>query len=208
MQEPSKAQWQHPVRVRSWPPAETEDRIVEWSTYIADPTQGLVVDPETGDPYEDLVVARIRIGDPFVSPKLESFATGDVVEIPWRDFLELESAAGSESAAPWASLIQVVIKNQPPATSTLQRPEEKTKPAATFDDYRDLLFEMLADGPCLERDLFKAARAADLSLGVLMDARERLRIVRYEDRTPAGTEIFWRLRMSEKYKLQRRRSSS
>ena len=191
---------EHAVLVVRWPGRRTEMRLFEWEEYVGDPLVGLVVDPESGEPYGDVIRVQVELLDYIETPPGGSRISDEVVQLSLRDYLTYESRRRDLSLAPWARSVQFQIQRVPPAVSV------SPGGSAVVDSYpqvRDFLFEILAEGPVLKSQIVARAAELGISESALETARARLRIAQFIQEGSEDTEVFWRLRMSQAYSLKR-----
>ncbi len=186
-----------------WPPRSTELRRIEWSDYVQDPSVGLLVDPATGEPYEQVISVLLRILDLPPSLGLEDREVGDLVEIPLIDYLTAESQRVDLGRIPWAELIEYKVENQPPPLE-IQNP--KPQLPGNFEQIKSFLFEVLRDGPVSELEVIGRAADSGIAPSSLREVKDRLRIASVRDQDSEYPRTLWRLRMSQAYKLQKKRA--
>lgn len=192
---------QYPVLLMPWPPRSAELRRIDWSDYLEEPAVGLIVDPATGKPYGDVITVRLRVLDLPPAGNLEQVQIGQVVEIPLADYLSMESQRIDLGRIPWAQRLEFKVHNQPPAVS-LETPA--TGLPRDFEAIRAFLFETLQDGPVSELEVIGQAADQGISIPELREVKKRLRIASVRDETAEYPRTLWRLRMSQRYKLQKK----
>ena len=185
-----------------WPQHSAELRLIEWDDYVGDPSVGLILDPETGQPYYGLISVRVEVLDCPPGSELEPSDIGLEIEIQLLAFLTLESQRRDVGRLPWARLVHYEVKNQPP-------PHEMELPAALsdteFSKVQDFLLDALAEGPVAERRVVAEAAAHGISAEALAEVKGRLRIASVRDLNEENPETFWRLRMAQSYILDKTR---
>lgn len=194
---------QYPVLLMPWPPRSTELRRVEWSEYAKNPAVGLLVDPSTGEPYEDLVIVVVRLLDHPPGLDLHPNQVGDVLEMSLVDFLTAETQRIDLGRIPWAELLEYRIEKRPPA---LEIQERKTSLPGNFDEIKRFLFEILEQGPVSELEVIGRAADSGIPPNTLRQVKDRLRIASVRDQDSEYPRMLWRLRMSQAYKLQKKRA--
>jgi len=185
-----------------WPLRGAELRRIDWQDYLADPTVGLLVDPRTGDPYDEVIRVSIRILDRPPGNAIEA-TIGDETEISLVEFLSLEAQRRDLGRMPWAEWIDFRVVQRPPALELEEAAEDPTPP---FDEVRAFLFEILANGPVSELEVIGRASDRGIPLASLRDVKSRLRIASVRDEDAEYPRTLWRLRMSQAYKLKKRGS--
>ena len=183
-----------------WPQHGAELRLIEWDDYVKDPSVGLILDPETGQPYYGLIAVRVEVLDCPPGSELEALNIGEDIEIPLIEYLTLESQRRDVGRLPWARLLHYVVKNQPPAHE-MEVSEDLSE--AEFQKVQDFLLEALAEGPVVERGVVAQAAERGISAAVLAEVKDRLRIASVRDQNEENPETFWRLRMAQSYVLQK-----
>ena len=194
---------QYPVLLMPWPPRSTELRRINWSDYLQDPTVGLLVDPATGDPYGNVVSVRVRVLDHPPIGDLDEMELGEITEMPLADFLTAETQRVDLGRMPWAQLIEFKVIQQPPPLEIADRP--KGLPT-DFDRIKNFLFDILEEGPLSELEVIGRAADSGITPTTLRAVKDRLRIASIKDPTAEYPRTLWRLRMSQSYKLQKRRA--
>lgn len=194
---------QYPVLLMPWPPRSTELRRIEWANYVRDPRVGLLIDPATGDPYDDVISVCIRILDTPAKGNLADVDVGEVLELPLIDYLSAETQRVDLGRIPWAELLEFRVKNQPPPLE-LQGKRRGLPP--DFDEVKKFLFEVLEKGPVSELEVIGRAADEGISTTTLREVKERLRIASLKDPSVDYPRTLWRLRMSQAYKLKKRKS--
>jgi len=186
-----------------WPPRSTELRRINWSDYLQDPTVGLLVDPATGDPYGNVVSVRVRVLDHPPIGDLDEMELSEITEMPLADFLTAETQRVDLGRMPWAQLIEFKVIQQPPPLEIADRP--KGLPT-DFDRIKNFLFDILEEGPLSELEVIGRAADSGITPTTLRAVKDRLRIASIKDPTAEYPRTLWRLRMSQSYKLQKRRA--
>ena len=194
---------QYPVLLMPWPPRSTELRRINWSDYLQDPTVGLLVDPATGDPYGNVVSVRVRVLDHPPIGDLDEMELSEITEMPLADFLTAETQRVDLGRMPWAQLIEFKVIQQPPPLEIADRP--KGLPT-DFDRIKNFLFDILEEGPLSELEVIGRAADSGITPTTLRAVKDRLRIASIKDPTAEYPRTLWRLRMSQSYKLQKRRA--
>ena len=194
---------QYPVLLMPWPPRSTELRRINWSDYLQDPTVGLLVDPATGDPYGNVVSVRVRVLDNPPIGDLDEMELSEITEMPLADFLTAETQRVDLGRMPWAQLIEFKVIQQPPPLEIADRP--KGLPT-DFDRIKNFLFDILEEGPLSELEVIGRAADSGITPTTLRAVKDRLRIASIKDPTAEYPRTLWRLRMSQSYKLQKRRA--
>lgn len=194
---------QYPVLLLPWPPRRAELRRIDWDDYLADPTVGLIVDPDTGKPYAKVIEVRVRVLDLPPTGHPEDFRIGQVIELPLAEFLNMETQRIDLGRIPWAQRLEFQVVQKPPPLTLDEAPRELPR---DFEAIRSFLFEVLQEGPVSELEVI--GRAADLGIPIpdLREAKKRLRIATIKDDAADYPRTLWRLRMSQRYKLQKKRS--
>lgn len=186
-----------------WPPRSAELRRIEWSDYLRNPGIGILVDPATGEPYGNVISVRVRVLDRPPSGDLDEVLVGEIVEMSLVDYLTAETQRIDLGRIPWSQLIEFRLNNQPPALELQGRrkglPED-------FDVVKQFLFEILQGGPVSELEVIGRAADQGISIAGLREVKERLRIASVKDPTAEYPRTLWRLRMSQSYKLQKKKS--
>ena len=193
----------YPVLLLPWPPRNAELRRIDWAEYLQDPTVGLLVDPSTGEPYENVITVKLIVLDRPPTGSLERLFVGEPAEIPLGDFLTAESQRLDLGRVPWAEVLEFKVDQQPPALE-LQGPR-KSLPA-DFEAVKKFLFEILESGPLSELEVIGRAADSGIAPAKLREVKDRLRIASVKDPTAEYPRTLWRLRMSQAYKLQKKRS--
>lgn len=186
-----------------WPPRSTELRRIDWSEYLRNPRIGVLVDPETGEPFGDVITVRARVLDQPPIASLDHASIGEVVEISLLDYLTAETHRIDLGRIPWVELIEFRVKNQPPPLE-LQKPRKGLP--KNFDEVKQFLYEVLEDGPVSELEVIGRAADNEIPISTLREVKERLRIASIKDPNTEYPRTLWRLRMSQSYKLQKRRA--
>lgn len=194
---------QYPVLLMPWPPRSTELRRIEWSDYLKDPGVGLLVDPGTGEPYDDVISVVVRVTDPPSSGDMESARIGETMEMPLEDFLAAESQRADLGRNPWTEVIEHKVLNQPPPLEV--RAPHPGLPL-DFERIKSFLFEVLESGPVSELEIIGRAADSGISPRSLREVKKRLRIASLRDQDTEYPRTLWRLRMSQAYKLRKRKS--
>lgn len=194
---------QYPVLLMPWPPRSTELRRIEWSHYLQDPAAGLLVDPVTGEPYGNVISVQLRVLEVPPAANLESVEVGAVIEMSLADFLATETQRVDLGRLPWAELIEYRVDHQPPALEVQDRRSDLPR---DFDQVKRFLFEVLEDGPVSELEVIGRAADSGISPRTLRQVKDRLRIASVKDQDAEYPRTLWRLRMSQSYKLQKKRS--
>ena len=192
---------QYPVLLMPWPPRSAELRRIDWSDYLENPEVGLIVDPATGKPYGDVIKVRLRVLDLPPAGNLEQVRIGQVVEVPLADYLSMESQRIDLGRIPWAQRLEFLVQNQPPPV-TLEVPSKGLP--RDFEAIKSFLFETLKDGPVSELEVIGQAADQGISIPELREVKQRLRIASVRDETAEYPRTLWRLRMSQRYKLQKK----
>lgn len=192
---------QYPVLLMPWPPRRAELRRIDWPDYLEDPTVGLIVDPTTGAPYDDVISVHIRVLDLPPAGNLEDVRIGQVVELPLADYLNMESQRIDLGRIPWAQRLEFRVSNQPPPLHLDDHP--KALPG-DFAAVRSFLFELLQDGPVSELEVIGQAADQGIPIPTLREVKKRLRIASVTDESAEYPRTLWRLRMSQRYKLQKK----
>lgn len=192
----------HAVLVIPWPGRQAEMRLVDWEEYVANPLVGLIVDPESGEPYGDVVRVEVELLDYIETPPGGNRLSDEIVQMSLRDYLTYESRRQDLSLDTWVRSTRFEILRKPPAVTV------SPGGSAVVDSYpqvRDFIFEILADGPVLRSEI--AAKAADVGISesALETARARLRIAQFRQEGTEDSEVLWRLRMSQSYTRKRPR---
>ena len=186
-----------------WPPRSTELRRIDWTDYVRDPRVGLLVDPATGDPYDDVISVVIRVLDTPPTGALAESEVGEILELPLIDYLSAESQRVDLGRIPWAELLDFKVINQPPPLELQGR--RKGLPQ-DFEAVKHFLFEVLEQGPVSELEVIGRAADEGISIATLREVKERLRIASLRDPSVDYPRTLWRLRMSQAYKLKRKKS--
>ena len=186
-----------------WPPRSAELRRIDWSDYLEDPTAGLIVDPATGKPYPEVIAVRVRVLDRPPGEHLAEVRIGQVVELSLAEYLAMETQRIDLGRIPWAQRLEFKILFQPPA---LELAKDRPGLPEEFEAIRSFLFDVLQDGPVSELEVIGQAADLGIPIPALRDAKERLRIATVRDESADYPRTLWRLRMSQRYKLQKRSS--
>jgi hypothetical protein len=186
-----------------WPPRSAELRRIDWSDYLQDPEVGLLMDPATGEPFGNVISVRLRVLDLPPIASLGQVEIGEITEIPLTDYLTAETQRVDLGRIPWAERIEFRVIQQPPP---LDLPGRQQGPPADFERVKKFLFEILEDGPLSELEVIGRAADNGISPATLREIKDRLRIASVKDPTAEYPRTLWRLRMSQSYKLQKRRS--
>ena len=194
---------QYPVLLMPWPPRSTELRRIEWSDYLQDPSVGLLVDPATGEPYGNVITIEVRVVDQPPSSTSQKAEIGDILEVSLADFLAAETQRVDLGREAWAEVIEYKVANQPPPLEVRAPNPELPR---DFDRIKRFLFEVLENGPISELEVIGRAADNGISPGSLRDVKKRLRIASLKDPAAEYPRTLWRLRMSQAYKLQKRRA--
>lgn len=194
---------QYPVLLMPWPPRSTELRRIDWSDYLQDPEVGLLVDPATGEPFGNVISVRLRVLDLPPIGGLGQVEIGEITEIPLTDYLTAETQRVDLGRIPWAERIEFKVVQQPPP---LDLPGRQQGLPADFERVKKFLFEILENGPLSELEVIGRAADSGISPATLREIKDRLRIASIKDPTAEYPRTLWRLRMSQSYKLQKRRS--
>lgn len=194
---------QYPVLLMPWPPRSHELRRIDWSDYLRNPTVGVLVDPETGEPYDNVITVRARVLDHPPVAGLEQLQVGEIIEICLLDYLAAETQRLDLGRIPWVELIEFNVKNQPPPLELQSPPKGLPK---DFGQVKEFLFRVLEDGPVSELEVIGQADDEGISIATLREVKDRLRIASIRDPDAEYPRTLWRLRMSQSYKLRRRRS--
>lgn len=192
----------HAVLVAPWPQSRAEMRLVEWTEYERDPMIGLVIDPESGEPYGDLIRVEVELLDYIETPPGGIRISDERVQMPLRDYLTYESRRRDLSLDPWVRSVRFEVQRIPPPVTV--DPEG----SAVTDSYprvKEFIFELLAEGPVLKSEIVVRAAEAGISESALETARTKLRIAQFRQEGSDDSEIYWRLRMSQSYSLKRPR---
>lgn len=192
---------QYPVLLMPWPPRSTELRRIDWPDYIDNPTVGLIVDPATGEPYGDVIKVRVRVLDRPPGHELEDAQVGQLLELPLFDYLTMESQRVDLGRIPWAELLELTVNKKPPPLELQGRRKGLPK---EFEEVRQFLFEVLAEGPVSELEVIGRAADRGISPSALREAKNRLRIASVRDHATDYPRTLWRLRMSQSYKLSKK----
>lgn len=192
----------YPVLLLPWPLHGAEPRLIEWTDYIEDPSVGLIVDPNTGQPYPGLVSVRVELLDCPAGSTLEAADIGEQITIPLIEYLTLESRRRDLGRLPWARLLQYVVEERPPA-----HPTQGTRDVseAELRKAQDFLLEALADGPMPKERVLAHAAEQGISSNAVLVVKDRLRIASARDQNTEHPQTFWRLRMAQSYILQKKK---
>lgn len=185
-----------------WPQHSAELRLIDWDDYVGDPSVGLIVDPDTGQPYYGLIAVRVEILACPPGSEIEPLDIGKEIEIPLIEYLTLESQRRDVGRLPWARLLHYEVKNRPPAHE-MEPAAELTE--VEFEEVRSFLLAALADGPVAERKVFSQAAERGIPARMLVEVKDRLRIASVRDLNEENPETFWRLRMAQSYILRKTR---
>ena len=187
-----------------WPPRSAELRRIEWSEYLRNPGIGILVDPATGEPYGNAISVQVRLLDQPPFRNLEQVPIGEIIEMSLFDYLTAETQRVDLGRIPWSQLIEFRVNSQPPALEIESRKKGLPK---DFETVKKFLFEILADGPVSELEVIGRAADSNISIAGLREVKERLRIASVKDPAAEYPKTLWRLRMSQSYKLQRKKSA-
>ncbi|MEJ2086536.1 MAG: hypothetical protein P8Y44_12805 [Acidobacteriota bacterium] len=198
----NRTEMEHAVLVTPWPQRRAEMRLVEWADYERDPTVGLAVDPETGEPYGDVIRVEVELLDYIETPPGGVRLSDERVELTLRDYLTYESRRRDLSLDPWARSVRFEVLRVPPAVTV--DPEGSTA-TGSYSRVRDFIFEQLSEGPVLRSEIVSKAAEVGISESSLETARARLRLAQFREEGSEDSEILWRLRMSQAYSLKRPR---
>ena len=193
---------QYPVLLMPWPPHSAELRRIDWSDYLEDPTVGLIVDPATGKPFGNLIVVRLRVLDLPPAGHLEDVRIGQIVELPLADFLDMESQRIDLGRIPWAQRLGFRVERRPDPLSSEEQPKGLPE---DFDAVKSFLFETLREGPVSELEIIGQAADLGIPIPTLREVKKRLRIASIQDEEAGYPRTLWRLRMSQRYKLEKKR---
>lgn len=193
----------YPVLLMPWPPRSAELRRIDWSEYLENPRVGLLVDPATGEPYGNVISVCLRVLDRAPTAGLTGLEVGEIVEMPLADYLTAESQRLDLGRTPWAEPIEFKVAHKPAALD-LPRPEAKVP--AEFEEVKRFLFQALENGPVSELEVIGRAADSGISPTTLREVKNRLRIASIKDPTSEYPRTLWRLRMSQSYKLQKKRA--
>ena len=177
-------------------------RLVEWQEYLDDPLTGLVVDPESGEPYGDVIRVQVELLDYIETPPGGNRISDEVVQMSLRDYLTYESRRQDLALAPWVRSVRFQVLRTPAPVTV--GPEG----SAVEDSYpkvRNFIFEILSKGPVLRSEIIAKAAEVGISESALETARARLRVAQFRQEGTDDAEILWRLRMSQSYSLKRPR---
>ena len=184
-----------------WPPRSAELRRIDWPDYLENPAVGLIVDPATGKPYGDVISVHIRVLDLPPAGNLEDVRIGQVVELPLADYLKMESQRIDLGRIPWAQRLEFKVCNQPPPLTLVDQPQGLPR---DFEAVRSFLFELLQNGPVSELEVIGQAADQGIPIPTLREVKKRLRIASVRDEAAEYPRTLWRLRMSQRYKLQKK----
>ena len=198
----SEPDMRHPVLVMPWPGRRAEMRLIDWEEYIQSPLIGLVVDPERGEPYGDVVKVEVELRDYIETPPGGRRLSDEIVEMPLRDYLTYESRRQDLGLEPWVRTVRFEFLRQPPPVSL--SPNGNTV-ADAYPEVRDFIREILTAGPVLRSEIISKAAELGISESALETARARLRIAQFRQEGSDDAAILWRLRMSQAYTLKRPR---
>ena len=192
---------QYPVLLMPWPPRSAELQRIDWAEYLENPAQGLIVDPDTGRPYEDVISVRIRVLDLPPTGNLESVRIGQIVEVPLADYLSMETQRINLGRITWAPHLAFKVHQQPPA---LQIDEPSRGLPENFEAVKAFLFQTLRRGPISELEIIGQAADQGIPIPLLREVKKRLRIASVRDEDAGYPRTLWRLRMSQRYKLEKK----
>lgn len=198
----TRSDMEHAVLVAPWPQSRAEMRLLEWSEYERDPMIGLVIDPESGEPYGDLIRVEVELLDYIETPPGGVRISDERVQMPLRDYLTYESRRRDLALDPWARSVRFEVQRVPPAVTV---DPEGSAVADSYPRVKELIFELLADGPVLRSEIVDRAAAIGISESALETARSKLRIAQFRQEGGDDSDIYWRLRMSQSYSLKRPR---
>ena len=198
----TRSDMEHAVLVAPWPQSRAEMRLVEWSEYARDPMIGLVIDPESGEPYGDLIRVEVELLDYIETPPGGLRISDERVQMPLRDYLTYESRRRDLALDPWAKSVRFEVQRIPPAVTV---DPEGSAVADSYPRVKELIFELLAEGPVLRSEIVDRAAEVGISESALETARSKLRIAQFRQEGGDDSEIYWRLRMSQSYSLKRPR---
>jgi len=197
-----RSEMEHAVLVTPWPQRRAEMRLVDWPDYERDPMVGLVVDPETGEPYGDVIRVEVELLDYIETPPGGTRLSDERLELSLRDYLTYESRRRDLSLDPWTRSVKFEVLRVPSAVTV--DPEGSTV-TGSDSRVRDFIFDLLAEGPVLRSEIVSKAAEIGISESALETARAKLRIAQFREEGGEDNEVLWRLRMSQSYSLKRPR---
>ena len=193
----------YPVLLMPWPGGQPELRRIEWAEYVQDPTVGLLVDPSTGEPYGNVITVRLQVLETPPTVDLQRLEVGLPATIPLAEFLDAESRRLDLGRPPWAEVVEFAIDHQP---RPLDLQGHRKGLPADFEAIKKFLYEVLSDGPHSELEVIGRAADQGIAPARLRAVKERWRIASVQDPDSEYPRTLWRLRMSQAYKLQKKRS--
>jgi len=177
-------------------------RLVDWKAYLENPLVGLIVDPESGEPYGDVVRVEVELLDYIETPPGGNRMSDEVVQMSLRDYLTYESRRQDLSLDTWVRSATFEVLRKPPAVTVSPG---GSAVADSYPEVRDFIFETLSEGPVLRSEIVAKAAEVGISESALETARARLRIAQFRQEGTEDSEILWRLRMSQSYTRKRPR---
>jgi hypothetical protein len=145
----------------------------------------------------------VRVLDRPPIGSLEQLEVGETTEIPLAEYLTAETQRVDLGRIPWAQLLEFKVVQQPPP---LDLPGPRESLPKDFEGVKKFLFEILENGPLSELEVIGRAADSGISPATLREIKDRLRIASIKDPTAEYPRTLWRLRMSQSYKLQKKRS--
>ena len=193
----------YPVLLMPWPSGQPELRRIDWDEYLRDPTVGLLVDPATGEPYGNVITVRLQVSEVPPTADLQRLEVGLPATIPLAEFLDAEARRLDLGRRPWAEVVDFSIDHQPPP---LDLEDGRKGLPDDFEAIKEFLYEVLSDGPHSELEVIGRAADQGIAPARLRAVKERLRIASVKDLESGYPRTLWRLRMSQAYKLKKKRS--
>lgn len=194
----------YPVLLMPWPPHSAELRRIDWTEYLQDPSVGLLVDPSTGEPCDNVIHVHLRVIDLPPTESLQSLEVGLQARIPLADFLTAEARRIDLGRGPWAEVLEFEVDQQPPPLDLRERAKG---PPADFEAIKKFLFDVLSEGPLSELEVIGRAADSGIPPAKLREVKKRLRIASVRDTEAEYPRTLWRLRMSQAFKLRQKRGS-
>ena len=168
-----------------------------------DPGQIEIVDA-VGGGVVPLVADNTNVLGDQSSAAVAELGIGETVKVSLADFLTAESQRVDLGRMPWAEVIAFEVDQKPAALDLQGR---KTGLPADFEEVKKFLFQVLESGPVSELEVIGRAADSGISPANLREVKNRLRIASIKDPTSEYPRTLWRLRMSQSYKLKKKRAS-